>query len=110
MKPILPTLKEKKRYIVYEAISEKKISEKGLEKDVSDNVLKFLGELGIAKAGFMLVETKENKGIVKTNVKYQDEVKMALSLIKNIGKEKTTINVIGASGILNKARKKFLEE
>jgi len=110
MKPILPSLKEKKRYIVYETISEKKILEKELENGISNNVLKFLGELGIAKAGFMLVETKGKKGIVKTNVKYQDKVKMAFSLIKNIGKEKVTINVIGASGILNKARKKFLEE
>ena len=110
MKPILPTLKEKKRYIVYEVVSDAKVSEKALEKEIMDNVSKFLGELGIAKSGFMLVETKENKGIVKTNVKYQDEVKMALSLIKNIGKEKAVINVIGVSGILKKARNKFLEE
>ena len=105
MKPLLPSLKEKKRYIVFEAVSESKVSEKGLEKGVNESVLKFLGELGIAKAGFMFVEMKENKGIVRTNVKYQDEIKMALSLIKNINKEKIKLNVIGVSGILNKARK-----
>jgi ribonuclease P/MRP protein subunit POP5 len=110
MKPILPTLKERKRYIVFEVVSDKKISEKSLETDISNNVLKFLGELGIAKTGFMFLEAKKNKGMIKTNVKYQDEVKMALNLIKNIGKEKAIINVIGVSGILNKARKKFMEE
>ncbi len=112
MKPILPTLKEKKRYIVFEVISNKKISEKIFEKGIQENVTKFLGELGIAKSGFMLVKDsmEGKKGIIKTNVKYQDEVKMALNLIKNIGREKVIVNVTGVSGILNKARKKFVEE
>ncbi len=111
MKPILPTLKEKKRYIVFEVVSDKKISENALEKGIQENVTRFLGELGVAKSGFMLVKDaiKGNKGIIKTNVKYQDEMKMALNLMKNIGKEKVVVNVSGVSGILNKARKKFVE-
>jgi ribonuclease P/MRP protein subunit POP5 len=111
MKPLLPSLKEKKRYVVFEIISDKKISQKDLEKGIQENVTKFLGELGIAKSGFILLKDaiKENKGIIRTNVKYQDEMKMALSLIKTMGKEKAIVNVIGVSGILNKAKSKFLE-
>ncbi len=111
MKPLLPSLKEKKRYVVFEIISDKKIAQKDLEKGIQENVTKFLGELGIAKSGFILLKdaTKGNKGIIRTNVKYQDEMKMALSLIKTMGKEKAIVNVIGVSGILNKAKKKFLE-
>jgi ribonuclease P/MRP protein subunit POP5 len=111
MKPILPSLKEKKRYIVFEVISEKKLSKSLIEKAINEQVLKFLGELGVAKSGFLILKDlyKKNKGVVKTNVKYQDEVKMALSLIKKIGNEKAIVNVIGVSGILNKAKSKFME-
>ena len=111
MKPILPSLKEKKRYIVFEVISDKKVSQREIGDGIRNNIAKFLGELGIAKAGFVLMKDtiKGNKGIIRTNVKYQDEVKMALALIKNLGKEKVIVNVIGVSGILKKAKGKFLE-
>jgi ribonuclease P/MRP protein subunit POP5 len=111
MKPLLPSLKEKKRYVVFEAISDKKISEKELEKEIQKEITKFLGELGIAKSGFVLLKDsiKKNKGIIRTNVKYQDEIKMALSLIKKIGNEKVIINIVGVSGILKKAKSKFAE-
>ncbi len=111
MKPILPSLKEKKRYVVFEVLSDKKVSQKEIEEGVQSNVAKFLGELGIARSGFVLMNDtiKGKKGIIRTNVKYQDEIKMALSLIKNIGKEKVIVNVTGVSGILKKAKGKFLE-
>jgi ribonuclease P/MRP protein subunit POP5 len=111
MKPLLPSLKEKKRYIVFEIISEKKLSEKIILDEIEKKILSFLGELGIAKSGFVLLKDmmKKNKGIIRTNLKYQDEVKMALSLIKNIGKEKVIVNVVGVSGILKKAKSKFAE-
>ena len=109
MKPILPSLKEKKRYVVFETISEKKLSKNIVEKTINEYVLKFLGELGVAKSGFIFIRDsyKENKGVVKTNVKNVDEVKMALSLIKKVGNEKAIVNVVGVSGILKKAKSKF---
>jgi len=111
MKPLLPSLKEKKRYVTFEVISEGKMSQKQLESGIQENVLNFLGELGIAKSGFILMKDtiKGNSGMVRTNVKYQDEVKMALSLIKEIDGRKVIVNVTGVSGILNKAKEKFLE-
>ena len=97
--------------MVFEVISDKKISQKEIEDGISKDTAKFLGEFGIAKAGFVLMKDTINgkKGIIRTNVKYQDEVKMALSLIKNLGKEKVIVNVTGVSGILKKAKAKFLE-
>ncbi len=111
MKPLLPSLKEKKRYIVFEIISEKKLSEKIVIDEINKKILSFLGELGIAKSGFVLLKDsiKKTKGIIRTNLKYQDEVKMALSLIKKIGNDKVIVNVVGVSGILKKAKSKFAE-
>ena len=112
MKPILPTLKEKKRYLVFEIISEDKISKDVAQKTIMSECLKFLGELGISRSGLMIVNDQwsKNKGIIKTNNKYLDEVKLALSLIKKMDNKKIIVNIVGVSGILKKAKNKFIEK
>jgi len=105
MKPLLPSLKEKKRYVVFETITEKFDKEKA-EKIILENCLRFMGEFGVSKAGLMILSDSwnKNKGIIKVNTKYVDELKMALGLIKG----KTIINVVGVSGTLKKAKQKFM--
>lgn len=68
--------------------------------------LNFVGELGVAKAGIIILREryKNNIGIIRVNNKYVKEVKMALSLVKDI-----KIDVLGVSGILNKT-KRFIEK
>lgn len=103
MKPLLPSLKEKKRYIVYKIHSDSKIDAKKAQKEIQEQCLKFLGELGYSKAGIQMI----NSTTLKTNVKYLNETKMALGLIKKINNKKATVDVIGVSGILKKAKSKF---
>ncbi|MCD4759297.1 hypothetical protein K8R33_00230 [archaeon] len=105
MKPLLPILKEKKRYVVFEIVTEKYDKEK-TQKLVESACLKFMGENGYSKAGIMVLKDswKKNKGVIKVNTKYLDEVKMSLGLIKS----NSIVNVIGVSGTLNKAKQKFM--
>ena len=85
IKPLLPSLREKPRYIKYK-------TEKMLSKDCIYNGIKqFLGELGMAKAGVKMMDNN----IIRTNSKYVDEVKSALLLIKGL-------NITNVSGLLNK--------
>lgn len=107
MKKILPSLKEKKRYIVFEVVSEKSFSSESIKKAVNETLKSFLGDLGLAKAGVMFVDCKENKGIIRTEVKELDNVKAGLTLVKDINKEKALIKTIGVSGILNKAKERW---
>ena len=102
MKHLLSSLKEKKRYLVYEAIDENINGEILIEiaKDVCN---RFLGELGMAKAGVMFLEDNfDNKAVIKVNNKYVDEVRTALSL------SEIPLRVVGVSGILKKAEEKFI--
>ena len=110
MKPLLPSLREKKRYIVFEIIGNK-IDKKKAEKEIYSNVLKFLGELSVSRANVKILGDSwaNNKGIIRVNVKYLNEFKMALGLIKKLNNKKIIINVIGVSGILKKAKSKFME-
>ncbi len=90
IKPILPSLKEKKRYILYEG----KLSRNAIKQGIKD----FIGEYGMAKAGIMFIKSKNNKGIVKTNVKWLEQVKTALSLMK------TRVKPVKVSGTLKKLK------
>ena len=109
IKTILPTLKEKKRYLVYGVISDKKINFDDAKEAVNKAILQFLGELGYAKAGIIILsEWKKNKGILRINHKEVDKVKTALCLIEKINNEAVIVRTIGVSGILKKAREKFL--
>ena len=109
MKPLLPSLKEKKRYVVYEV--EGNFNKQEVFREIEKSCLGFLGELGYGKAGIMVLKDiwKNNKGIVRVNNKYTEEVKMALGLIKTINNKKARVQSIGTSGIIDKAKQKFLE-
>ncbi|MBN1377235.1 hypothetical protein JW949_02780 [Candidatus Woesearchaeota archaeon] len=107
-KPLLPTLKEKKRYIVYRIISERKIN-KDVSKDIIDKINSYLGVFEGAKAGIMNVTYNKNKqaGILKVSNKKLKETKSSISLINELNKQKVIITNIYVSGILKKAKNKL---
>lgn len=98
MKPLLPTLKEKKRYLVYELESEKVISPHAIIRQVQ----KILGIFDSAKAGLLHISYENKRGVIKTSLESVTKVRAALTLIKEIDASAVRINVIGTSGILNK--------
>ncbi len=109
LKPLLPSLKEKKRYLSFEIISEKNISVENASKAVNESTLKFLGTLESAKAGFMFLADKytHNAGVVKTGHKYTEKVRTALALIPTIENEPVIFRTRIVSGTLKKAISKF---
>tara|TARA_Y100000310_G_scaffold309580_1_gene353833 strand:- start:1522 stop:1872 length:351 start_codon:yes stop_codon:yes gene_type:complete len=108
LKHLLPSLREKKRYIVYEVQANSQITHTEAKKEVSNKMKQFIGELGIAQAGLMhLKDWKNNQGIIKVNAKHVDHAKASLSLIKTINEKKATVKSVAVSGIINKLRKKY---
>ena len=106
IKPILPSLREKKRYVLFRVVSEGPLGFKAVARNMKDSILSFIGEKGYAESGFILLPEKWNKskqtGIFKIGHKHVSDVKMALSLTKNIEHEKVIIHSLAVSGILNK--------
>ena len=112
IKPILPSLREKKRYLVFEVISQQKITDVGqVSKVVWENSVKFLGQLGAAKAGLMMLhnkwDPKTQRGIIKVNHKHVDALKSALIFARKINEQEVIIRSVGVSGILNKAMERM---
>ena len=88
LKPVLPSLREKKRYLVYEVISKEKIMDtNSVSSAISGCSLHFLGQLGAAKAGIMVLNNKWNpelqRGIIKVSHKYADALKASLAFADN---------------------------
>ena len=105
-KPLSPTLKEKKRYLVYEIVSSKTISQNKSQNLISAELKDFVGKLGLGKAGLLFLKDWENnRGIARVNNKYLDHLRAALC---NIKEEDTMFRSVGVSGILKQARIKYL--
>ncbi len=108
IKGIYPTLREKKRYLVYKVLSEKEINIEAVNESIKHKLMSFMGALNYGRAGIMFLNLKsKDKGIIKANVSLLDQVRAGLALIKSIGEIKVILNILGVSGILNKASKRY---
>ena len=113
IKPLLPSLREKKRYLAYEVISNSKFNDAvSVNKAIYDAANVFLGNLGMAKAGIIPINDKWNdktqRGIIRVSNKHVDELKASLIFVKNIQGKDAMVKSVGASGILKKALNKYL--
>ena len=114
LKPLLPTLREKKRYLAFEVLSKDKIADFDT---VSNAILhasaEFLGQLGVSKAGLLVLSDKWDKnsqrGIVRVSHNHVDSLKAALTMIGKINDNEAIVKSVGVSGILNKAEKRYLK-
>jgi ribonuclease P/MRP protein subunit POP5 len=114
LKPVLPSLREKKRYLAFEVLSKSKITDFDA---VSESILckagDFLGQLGMSKAGLMILKDKwdssSQKGIIKVNHKNVDNLRAALTMVDKIDDNEVIVKSIGTSGVLNKAETRYLK-
>lgn len=108
VKPLNPTLRENKRYLVYEIISVSEITD---PKPVSDAIRSSLrglyGDVGLGEAGLIFLNNKFNnktqRGIVRVKNDYLNRLRASLNFIDTISGRKVILKSIGASGILKKA-------
>ncbi len=108
MKPLPPSAKERKRFILVKVESEMRAEKTLVGRLVIQAGMQFLGELGMARAGVQFLEDcwneKDSTGIIRVSHKYVDEVKSALALVKEFEGKKVQIHSIKVSGEINKLR------
>ncbi|MCK5107799.1 MAG: hypothetical protein KAQ83_03660 [Nanoarchaeota archaeon] len=109
MKPLLPSLREKKRYVVFEVLTKDNIANFP-EKEIKQAFLQLFGEVGLGEAGLIFLHNKykDNKGIIRVNNKNVDKLKASFCMITKINNQKATIKSVGVSGTLKKAQDKYL--
>jgi len=115
LKPILPSLREKKRYLAFNIISKDKITSfNQIKNTITESYKTLFGEYGLAEAGLLFLKGKYNKttktGLIRVNHKHTDKLKFALTMIKKINNSKVIVRCLGISGVIKKAEIKYLKE
>lgn len=102
---LLPSLRSSPRYIVFEIVSQKQFSVADVAQEVDAALLRFVGQLGVAKAApvFLKEKYKNNRFIVKVFHRYSDECKAAVILITTIKNVPVMVKSVAISGTLKKA-------
>lgn len=119
-----PTLRERKRYIVFEMISEREIAKRELVEEINDAIYSLYGDVGASKSRIWLIGYKKKKkdedtgtdvgvGILRCAHDKVEEVRAALACIHSVNEARIGIRVIKISGSIKGATrltKSFLEK
>lgn len=109
-----PSLREQKRYIIFEILSDGKIAYNELINAIWNSMLDYLGEAETAEARIWLIQNlydeQKQRGILKCKHDYVEKMRVALSLIQIIGETKCVIRITGVTGTIKSANMKYLSE
>jgi ribonuclease P/MRP protein subunit POP5 len=106
MKPLLPTLRENKRYIAYEVITATPLR-RDVSNDLVDQLAKVLGAFGMADAGVLSIsyDPQAQTGVLRVSTRSVRRVRAAMLMTGYLGRQRACIRTLGVSGILRKTRR-----
>jgi ribonuclease P/MRP protein subunit POP5 len=114
LKILLPSLRKRKRYILFKIISEEPINYNLFKDLVNSTILKFYGELTFGKFGFKFLDErwneKEQIGIIRCNHKFVPNIILAFGLLQRIGDSRINIKILKVSGTIKSLLKEFKDK
>ncbi len=109
MKLLLPSLRERKRYVSFQIISESPIEYSDLEAGIWNTILDFLGEYGVSKTSLWLMKDNWSRdkqtGIISCNHKSVKDILATLGLIDRLGDDRITFKILKISGTIKGAKR-----
>lgn len=106
----LPTLREKKRYLAFEAKAEQALTRQELMKEILNSTYSLFGDVGCCEIAPMLVSYNGKYGILRCSREKTTEARAALACINNIKGARVSILVLGISGTIKGAMEKFIQK
>lgn len=105
--PLKPSMREKKRYMVYEIISNKPITQ--ADKALINKIKDLLGVFSASKAGVLNVKynPKSQKGVLRVDRKFVENIRSCFVMIKDLNNQEVLIRTLKVSGMVNKAKKEI---
>jgi len=104
LKALLPSLRERKRYLAFELICKTQIKDfKAVKDEIRSSFGSLIGDLNMAKANMRFVKEKEAKGVIMLNHGFLDHLRASLALVKTVKGIPVIIRSLGASGMIKKA-------
>lgn len=109
-----PTLRDRKRYLAYQVVSDSKLDFSEINNAIWYSVMNFMGEKGASDADIWIIRNSYEEGrkigLVKCSHTSVEDVRTALALVQKIGENRLIIRVLGISGTMKAAKKKFFGE
>ena len=103
MRPLLPTLKERKRYIAFRVLADTAVAREACTHAIMQSVRGLFGEMGAARMGPMVLRYRGNSGLLRVAHDRVDHARAALAFTSVAGDVPCTIQSIQASGVLARA-------
>ena len=105
-----PSMKEKKRYVVFRVIAEQPRDYEQVKGAVMDSALCWMGEKGISSSGMKLIRNLWNpaamEGWISCTPKAVDDVKLSLALIHQMGDSKVIFRTVSVTGTIKSGKQK----
>jgi len=103
LEPLLPSLRQRKRYIAVEIISSAPVQRSAFINAISSFGCALLGDVGFSKCGISVLDVS----IVKCRHTFVSETIAVLAFITNIDGQKVVVRSVGVSGTVKGAKTKF---
>ncbi len=109
MKPLAPTLRDKRRYIAFTVCSEEHVTAHSFSNELIDVALGLFGTSGVAAFAIKVICFDGFKGLVRCRYQYVEQVRAILATISSIGKIRLYVVVLGVAGTVRSATEKYLQ-
>jgi len=104
LKILLPSLREKERYVAFRVLSDERITYPDLEAAIWNVLLDFYGEYGVSKLSMWLIKNlydEQNQiGVIRCNNKAVAAVIAGLGLIARLGDTRVVLKILSVSGTI----------
>ena len=109
MKVLPPTMRENKRYLAFELITDGQVSRDELIREIFSASGSLLGDLGSSECNIWLFAFDDLKGVVSCEREHVWQTRAALATITNVKGKRVSFHILGVSGTVLRATKKYLE-
>ena len=105
-----PTVRGKKRYVVFRLHSEESVDYFSLRNAVWNSLHNWMGEAGLGRANVRIIKNlydqRKGIGFIQCDPKHVDSVKMGLSLVHQIGDQRVVFQTLRVSGTIKSGKTK----
>jgi ribonuclease P/MRP protein subunit POP5 len=101
-----PSLRERRRYLLFEVMSERELDKRELLKDIWDSLYSLYGDVGASESKLWLIDyrvrgnTNRGVGILRCAHDRVDKVRASLACIHSVNGARAGIRVIKTSGTI----------
>ena len=95
---LLPSLREKKRYLAFEIISEGAVSRRDFVDELDRSASSLLGDAGSSECGLKMLSFDRRGGIIKCVRTKTEHTRAVLATVNRVKGVRVAVHVIGSSG------------